>query len=46
MEDRYQTQAAQLENSLKVTSHSFALKKEVEGYKEQVRVAVLKRDEA
>ncbi len=46
MEDRYQTQAAQLENSLKVASHSFALKKEVEGYKEKVRVAVLKRDEA
>ncbi len=46
LEDWYQTQAAQLENSLKVAFCSFTLKKEVEGYKEKVRVAVLKRDEA
>uniref|UniRef100_A0A2N9FXK3 Uncharacterized protein n=1 Tax=Fagus sylvatica TaxID=28930 RepID=A0A2N9FXK3_FAGSY len=46
LEDRYQTQVAHLENSLKVATRSFDLKKEIERYKEQVRVAVLKRDEA
>ena len=46
LEDRYQTQVAQLVNSLKVATRSFDLKKEEEAYKEQVIVAVLKKDEA
>ena len=46
LDDRYQHQAAKLENSLKVTTRSFDLKKEVEAYKEQVIVAILKKDEA
>ena len=35
-----------MENSLKVATSSFDLKKEIERYKEQVRVAILKNDEA
>ena len=35
-----------MENSLKVATSSFDLKKEIERYKEQVRVAILKKDEA
>lgn len=53
MGDWYQRQAAELENSLKVATHSFALRdeaealrKDVAAYKDQVRIAVLKRDEA
>jgi hypothetical protein len=51
--DRFQRQAAELENSLKVATRSFdfrneaeRMRKEVEAYKDQVRIATLKRDEA
>uniref|UniRef100_A0A2N9HPZ9 Uncharacterized protein n=1 Tax=Fagus sylvatica TaxID=28930 RepID=A0A2N9HPZ9_FAGSY len=51
--DRFQRQAAELENSIRVATRSFHLKnefermrREVEAYKEQVRIATLKKDEA
>ena len=51
--DRFQRQAAELENSLKVATRSFdfrneaeQMRREVEAYKDQVRIAILKRDEA
>uniref|UniRef100_A0A2N9HBU6 Uncharacterized protein n=1 Tax=Fagus sylvatica TaxID=28930 RepID=A0A2N9HBU6_FAGSY len=51
--DRFQCQTAKLENSLKVAIRTFnlkdeveALKREVTAYKDQVRIAVLKKDEA
>ena len=51
--DRFQRQVAELENALRVATRSFdfrneaeRLRREVEGYKDQVRIAVLKRDEA
>uniref|UniRef100_A0A2N9EMW8 Uncharacterized protein n=1 Tax=Fagus sylvatica TaxID=28930 RepID=A0A2N9EMW8_FAGSY len=51
--DRFQRQTAELENSLKVATRSFELRNEterlrrdVEAYKDQVRIAVLKKDEA
>jgi hypothetical protein len=51
--DRFQRQAAELENSLRVATRSFELRneaermrREVEAYKEQVRIATLKKDEA
>ena len=53
MGDRFQRQAAELENALKVTSRTFQLRNEaerlrrdVEAYKDQVRIATLKKDEA
>uniref|UniRef100_A0A2N9FQB6 Uncharacterized protein n=1 Tax=Fagus sylvatica TaxID=28930 RepID=A0A2N9FQB6_FAGSY len=53
MGDRYQRLSAELENSLKVATHSFdfrneaeRLRRDVEAYKDQVRIAVLKKDEA
>ncbi len=53
MGDRFQRQTAELENSLKVTTRTFSLrdeveriKREVEAYKDQVKIAVLKKDEA
>jgi Ser-tRNA(Ala) deacylase AlaX len=53
MGDRYQRLFAELENSLKVATRSFDLRNEakrlrrdVEAYKDQVRIAVLKKDEA
>ena len=46
LDERYRRQAAELENFLKVATRSFDQKKEVEAYKEQVIVAVLKKDEA
>ncbi len=49
----FQRQTAKLENSLKVATRTFnlrdeveALKREVAAYKDQVRIAVLKKDEA
>uniref|UniRef100_A0A2N9IFD1 Uncharacterized protein n=1 Tax=Fagus sylvatica TaxID=28930 RepID=A0A2N9IFD1_FAGSY len=51
--DRFQRQAAELQNSLRVATRSFELRnesermrREVEAYKEQVRIATLKKDEA
>uniref|UniRef100_A0A2N9GCS3 Uncharacterized protein n=1 Tax=Fagus sylvatica TaxID=28930 RepID=A0A2N9GCS3_FAGSY len=51
--DRFRRQAADLENSLRVATRSVHLKteaermrREVEAYKEQVRIATLKKDEA
>jgi phage shock protein A len=51
--DRYQRLSAELENSLTVATRSFDLKYEaerlrrvVEVYKDQVRIAILKKDEA
>uniref|UniRef100_A0A2N9GES3 Uncharacterized protein n=1 Tax=Fagus sylvatica TaxID=28930 RepID=A0A2N9GES3_FAGSY len=51
--DRFQRQTADLENSLRVATRSVHLKsesermrREVEAYKEQVRIATLKKDEA
>ena len=51
--DRFQRQAAELENSLRVATRSFdfrneaeRMRREVEAYKDQVRIATLKRDEA
>jgi hypothetical protein len=51
--DRFQRQAAELENSLRVATCSFdfrneadRMRREVEAYKDQVRIATLKRDEA
>uniref|UniRef100_A0A2N9G5W4 Uncharacterized protein n=1 Tax=Fagus sylvatica TaxID=28930 RepID=A0A2N9G5W4_FAGSY len=51
--DRFQRQAAKLENALKAATRSFdfrneaeRLRREVEAYKDQVRIAVLKREEA
>jgi hypothetical protein len=51
--DRFQRQAAELENALKAATRSFdfrneaeRLRREVEAYKDQVRIAVLKREEA
>jgi phage shock protein A len=51
--DRFQRQTAELENSLKVATRTFSLrdeveriKREVEAYKDQVKIAVLKKDEA
>jgi chromosome segregation ATPase len=53
MGDRFQRQAAELENALKVASRTFQLRNEaerlrrdVEAYKDQVRIATLKKDEA
>uniref|UniRef100_A0A2N9HMM9 Uncharacterized protein n=1 Tax=Fagus sylvatica TaxID=28930 RepID=A0A2N9HMM9_FAGSY len=53
MGDRFQRQAAELENSLKVATCAFQLRDEnerlrrdVEAYKDQVRIATLKKDEA
>uniref|UniRef100_A0A2N9HLT5 Uncharacterized protein n=1 Tax=Fagus sylvatica TaxID=28930 RepID=A0A2N9HLT5_FAGSY len=53
MGDRFQRQAAELENSLKMATRSFQLRdetermrREVEAYKDQVRIATLKKDEA
>ena len=53
MGDRYQRLSAELENSLKVATRSFdfrneakRLRRDVEAYKDQVRIAVLKKDEA
>jgi hypothetical protein len=50
--DRYQRLSAELENSLKVATRSFdfrneaeRLRRDVEAYKDQVRVVVLKKDE-
>uniref|UniRef100_A0A2N9IEH2 Uncharacterized protein n=1 Tax=Fagus sylvatica TaxID=28930 RepID=A0A2N9IEH2_FAGSY len=51
--DRFQRQAAELENALKVATRTFQLRNEaerlsrdVEAYKDQVRIATLKKDEA
>uniref|UniRef100_A0A2N9GR11 Uncharacterized protein n=1 Tax=Fagus sylvatica TaxID=28930 RepID=A0A2N9GR11_FAGSY len=51
--DRYQRLSAELENSLKVATRSFdfrneaeRLRRDVEAYRDQVRIAVLKKDEA
>jgi regulator of replication initiation timing len=51
--DRFQHLSAELENSLKVATRSFdfkneaeRLRRDVEAYKDQVRIAVLKNDEA
>uniref|UniRef100_A0A2N9H328 Uncharacterized protein n=1 Tax=Fagus sylvatica TaxID=28930 RepID=A0A2N9H328_FAGSY len=51
--DRFQRQAAELENALKAATRSFdfrneaeRLMREVEAYKDQVRIAVLKKEEA
>jgi chromosome segregation ATPase len=53
MGDRFQRQAAELENALKVATRTFQLRNEaerlsrdVEAYKDQVRIATLKKDEA
>jgi phage shock protein A len=51
--DRFQHLSVELENSLKVATRSFdfkneaeRLRRDVEAYKDQVRIAVLKNDEA
>ena len=51
--DRFQRQFAELENSLRVATHSLELRNETErmrrevgAYKDQVRIATLKKDEA
>ena len=51
--DRFQRQAAELENALKVATRFFdfrneaeRMRREVEAYKDQVRIAILKREEA
>jgi hypothetical protein len=51
--DRFQCLSAELENSLKVATGTFGLRDEaerlrrdMEAYKDQVRIAVLKKDEA
>ena len=51
--DRFQRQFAELENSLRVATRSLELRnevermrREVEAYKDQVRIATLKKDEA
>ena len=53
MGDRYQRLSVELENSLKVATRSFdfrneaeRLRRDVEAYKDQVRIAVLKKDKA
>ena len=53
MGDRYQRLSVELENSLKVATRSFdfrneaeRLRRDVEAYKDQVRIVVLKKDEA